>query len=231
MKGPKTNDRRFPLPRRTGHGDFPHPALARVVSSRKHSQRLEAQVFQVSIQTDALPLAPTPLAAPLQMAPQTVADEVVEAAERLARVAQREIVGPASQVPVQPPNEFRQGRMALLCVNELSQRFPFPCHRLIRWPQVPVSLWPPIPVAVIPKGVTQKVQALAGLSQVQHASLLAVDLQAQPSFQLAFDPAAQLRADVAGQYDKVSRAGESHPCALSELDVNLSAHTAPVMEP
>ena len=30
---------------------------------------------------------------------------------------------------------------------------------------------------------------------------------------------------------QVSRAGESHPCALSELDVNLSAHTAPVMEP
>ena len=40
MKGPKTNDRCFPLPRRTGHGDFPPPALARVVSSRKHSQRL-----------------------------------------------------------------------------------------------------------------------------------------------------------------------------------------------
>jgi hypothetical protein len=48
---------------------------------------------------------------------------------------------------------------------------------------------------------------------------------------LTLDPAAQLWTDVAGQYDKVSRAGESHPCALSELDVNLSAHTAPVMEP
>ena len=29
MRGPKTNDRRSPLPRRTGHGDFPHPALAK----------------------------------------------------------------------------------------------------------------------------------------------------------------------------------------------------------
>src|SRR6267378_2784739 len=167
MKGPRANDRRFPLPRRTGHGDFPHPALARVGSSRKHSQRLEAQMFQVSIQTDAVPFSPTPLATPFQMAPQSVADEVVEVAERFARVAQGKIVGPASQMSVQPPNQFRQGCMALLCVNELSQRFPFPCHRLSRWPQVPVSLWPPIPVAVIPKGVTQKVQALSGLSQLQ----------------------------------------------------------------
>src|SRR6266498_3828742 len=203
MKGPKTNDRRRPLPRRTGHGDFPHPALARVVSSRKHSQRPEAQVFQVSIQTDAVPFSPAPLATPFQMAPQAVADEVVEIAERFARVAQCKIVGPASQVPIQPPNQFGQGCVALLCVNELSQRFSFPCHRLTRWPQVPVSLWPPIPVAVIPKGVAQKIQALAGLSQIQHASLLAVNLQVQPPFQLPFDPAAQPRADITGQYDKV----------------------------
>src|SRR6266498_1920092 len=105
MTGAKTNDRRFPLPRRTGHGDFPHPALARVVSSRKHSQRLEAQVFQVSIQTDALPFSPTPLATPFQMAPQSVADEVVQVAERFAWVAQCKIVGPPSQVSVQPPNQ------------------------------------------------------------------------------------------------------------------------------
>ena len=39
MRGTKAQDRRFPLPRRTGHADFPHPALAKVVSARKHSQR------------------------------------------------------------------------------------------------------------------------------------------------------------------------------------------------
>jgi hypothetical protein len=31
--------------------------------------------------------------------------------------------------------------------------------------------------------------------------------------------------------DKVSSAGESHPDALSELYMSLSAHTAPTMEP
>src|SRR5688572_28974060 len=108
MKGLKTNDRRFPLPRRTGRADFPHPALAGVASSRRHSQRLEAQVFQMSIQTDARPFAPTSLATPLQMASQSVANEMIEVAECFARVAQREIVGPASQMSVQAFNQFRQ---------------------------------------------------------------------------------------------------------------------------
>src|ERR1035437_2760528 len=129
MKGPQTNDRRSPLPRRTGHGDFPHPALARVVYSRKHSQRFEAQVFQVSIQADAWPSSPTALAAPLQVASQSVADEVVEGAEGLSREAQPKIVGPTSQMSVHTLNQFRQGCMTLLCVNELPQRFPFPRHR------------------------------------------------------------------------------------------------------
>jgi hypothetical protein len=31
--------------------------------------------------------------------------------------------------------------------------------------------------------------------------------------------------------DKVSSPGELHPEALSELDVSLSTHTAPIMEP
>ena len=30
VKGPQANDRRSPLPPQTGHGDFPHPAFARV---------------------------------------------------------------------------------------------------------------------------------------------------------------------------------------------------------
>src|SRR6266496_4148511 len=201
MKGPKTNDRRFPLPHRTGHADFPHPALARVVCSRKCSQCFEAQVLQVSVQADALSSAPTALAAPLQMAPQTVADKMIKVAKGFARVAQFEVVGPTSQMAVQSFNQFGQGCMALLGVDELAQRFSLPRHRFGRWLQVPVSLWSPIAVAVIPKGIAQEVQALTGLAQVQHASLFAVDLQSQPAFQFGLDPAAQLRADMMGQDD------------------------------
>src|SRR5216110_2627331 len=88
MKGPRTNDRRFPLPRRTGHGDFPHPALARVVYSRTHSQRHEAHVFQVSIQANAGPDTPASLAASAQMFAQAAPYEMIELPKRLAGITQ-----------------------------------------------------------------------------------------------------------------------------------------------
>src|SRR5437867_12025669 len=87
-----------------------------------------------------------------------------------------------------------------------TQRLPFPRHRLAGWLQVQIApSSSSIAVSVIPEGVAQEVQALAALLQVQHASLFAVDMQPQPSFQFAFDPSPQLWADIAGQYDKIVR--------------------------
>src|SRR3974377_2427521 len=196
MKGPEANDRRFPLPRRTGHGDFPHPALARVVSSRKRSQRNQAHVLQMSVEAHTLARPPATLAAPTQVFAQAVSHEMIEGAERLARVTQTKVIGPAAQVTIQPPNQFRQRCMALLGVNELAQCLVFPQPRFVRGMQVPVTLLPPILVVNQPERVTQKIQALAGLPQVQLASLLPVDLQPQPSFQLALNPAPQLGTDI-----------------------------------
>ena len=76
MKGPKTNDRRFPLPRRTGHGDFPHPALARVVFSRERSQGDQSHVLQVSVEANPFTRPPATLTAAAQVFAQAVADEV-----------------------------------------------------------------------------------------------------------------------------------------------------------
>ena len=67
MRGTKAKDRRFPLPRRTGHADFPHPALAKVVSARKQSQRYVAHVCQVSIDTDAFTHPPASLTTTVQV--------------------------------------------------------------------------------------------------------------------------------------------------------------------
>ena len=119
-----------PLPRRTGHGDFPHPALARVVYSREHSQRDQTQVFQVSIKADSWPGTPASLVASSQVLPQTAAHEMIELPKGLARITQTKIVGPASQVFVQSPNQFRQGCITLLRADPLPQRLPFPRHRL-----------------------------------------------------------------------------------------------------
>src|SRR5258708_3442291 len=196
MKGPKANDRRSPLPRRTGHGDFPHPALARVVSSRKHSQTQQSQMVQMSIDTDALTGAPTSLAATLQMSPQARTHERIEFMKRLARIAQLEIVGPASQMPIHPPNQLRDRRVTLMRSGSLTHRFPFPLPRFARGLPVPVTMSPTMPVSVQPKGVAQKIQALTGLLQVQCPGLFPVDPQVQPAFQFALNPVPQLRTDI-----------------------------------
>ena len=86
MRGPKPNDRRSPLPRRTGHGDCPHPALACVVSSRKHSQRDQSPMVQMSIYADSPTVTPAPLTATLQMSRQSVSDELIELTKRLALI-------------------------------------------------------------------------------------------------------------------------------------------------
>src|SRR2546426_7400494 len=139
MKGPKTNDRRFPLPRRTGHGDFPHPALARVVYSRKHSQRHKAHVLQMSIKANTLPCPPATLTTALQVLAQPMPHEVVEVAERPSRIAQLEIIGPPSQVAIHVPNQLRQWCMALVRIEKLPQRLALPRHRLARGLQVQIA--------------------------------------------------------------------------------------------
>jgi hypothetical protein len=152
VKDNRVNDRRSPLPRRTGRADFPHPALARIVSSRKHSQRHQAQVFQVSVQANSLPCAPATLTASAQVSSQADPHEVIDLPKRLTRIAQAKVVGPSLQVSVQPLDQFRQGCVTLLRIDELTQRLPFPRHRLAGWLQVPVAPAAPVLVAVIPKG-------------------------------------------------------------------------------
>src|SRR2546428_11398763 len=214
-KDNRVNDRCAALPRRTGRADFPHPALARIVSSMKHSQRPRAQGFQVSVQANPLPFGPATLTASAQVSSQADPHEVIDLPKRLTRIAQAKVVGPALQVSVQPLDQFRQGGVTLLRIDELTQRLPFPRHRLAGWLQVPVAPGSPVLVSVIPKGVAQKIQALTDLSQVQHARFLAVDLQPQPPLQFALDPAAQLWAAVAGPNHKsAGLPNNPFPCPL-----------------
>ena len=150
-----------PLPRQTGHGDFPHPAFAHVVSSRKHSQTHQSQMVQMRIETDALASTPAPLTATAQMSPQSISHEVIEVPKRLPRIAQAEILRPARQMTIQSPDQVRQRCVTLLRIDQTPQRVPFPRHRFARGLQVPVAPGPTLQVSVLPKGVPQKIQALA----------------------------------------------------------------------
>ena len=78
----------------------------------------------------------------------------------------------------------------------------------------------------------QEVQALAAFAQVHDPRLGVLELKA-----LFGEDRPQRREGALGvprgvaHHDRVSRRGESHPPALAEPGVNLSAHRAPIVQP
>ena len=84
--------------------------------------------------------------------------------------------------------------------------------------------------SMLPNGLTQKVKAFA---DVGYLGLLLRELNASQ-----FQEVVYLWDDIVPQYyfagcrdDESSHAGESHPHVLTEPYVNLSAHTAPTVQP
>ena len=85
MKGPRTNDRVSPLPRQTGHEDFPHPAFVGIGSSESFSEQLQSERLQVFMDADPFGRAPRALTASFQMEPQPLFDKVIQVADARLR--------------------------------------------------------------------------------------------------------------------------------------------------
>ena len=101
-------------------------------------------MFQMSGQFDPVARTPAALTAPPQVLAQATLHEVIEVSERIARIAQLEIVGPSSQMPIELPNQLGQRCIALLGTDEFAHRFSFSGHRLARGLQVPIAFGSPI---------------------------------------------------------------------------------------
>ena len=110
-----------------------------------------------------------PLAAPVQVSEQTVADMPVDLAKRVSRISKLEVVAPAFQVPIEPINQFRYRLMALMTVRHLRQLVPLPLQRLLRRPHMQVLVSATVPVALPAECVAQKVQTCLLLAQIKSA--------------------------------------------------------------
>ena len=78
----------------------------------------------------------------------------------------------------------------------------------------------------------QEIEALTATRQVDHPRLLRMQLQPEPGQHQAHPLSRRLDRRLRVAHDHgVSRPGESHPRALAELYVNVSAHTAPIIQP
>src|SRR5579863_8375353 len=108
------------------------------------------------------------------------------------------------------------------------QCVPYPLHRPPRWPAVAKPPAGIAPRRLFPKVHPQEVEAIL---RIDNASLVFIDSHPQPHQELPQLRHVHLRGLPSAQHHEVSSPGEFHPEALSEPYLNLSAHTAPAMEP
>src|SRR6266568_2105002 len=146
-----------------------------------------------------------PLAATPHMPREALSRVPVDLPVPHPRISIAKVVCPSSQVQVHLLDKPRQRLKTHPAARHLSQLCPFPRQRLRR--RAHVQVFPPAPfqVQVVPKRVSQKVQARSFFLQVHHPRLLPVDLQSHPGLYLLFDPLFKLRTHIARQHHKVIR--------------------------
>ena len=172
------------------------------------------------------PTTPVALMSPPQKVPDSIIDVGVNLPICLVQAPIAEVRFPSPQLLVQLVAHFLPGAYLTRLQQIINRPLEFP-DRLIGWPccRVPPAIFP------MPHGsecVTQKVKRFP--SGILDARLGFIQCQADPAHHLT-RPFPCLRRMSATENHEVSSPGESHPEALSEPYLNLSAHTAPVVEP
>jgi hypothetical protein len=142
-------------------------------------QGTPAQPLIVLVGADSRRHSIRSLAASLQVLPETDLYIIVDMGKGLTRVAKAKIVGPASQMLIQLPNQHRDRSVAVASAGHFFQFHPLALQTLGRGVQVPVVARPQS-AAVPPNREPQKVQARSWLLQLHQACLVPVDLQSHP---------------------------------------------------
>ena len=168
----------------------------------RRPQGSPAQLLIMLVSADSLGNPIRSLAASLQVLPETDLYVMVDLGKSRAGVAEAKVVGPASQMLIQLPNQHRDRPVAVASAGHVLQLDPLALEALVRGIQVPVVSRPQ-PAPVQPKRESQKVQARSLLLQLHQARLVPIDLQSHPGFQLRLDPVHQLLARLSHQHDKV----------------------------
>jgi len=194
-------------------------------------QVYQSQLFQVLVIASPLRGTEGTLTTPTQMTYKTGSNIPVYFAKRLARITKTKVVSPPTLLAINDLDQLRHRNQTLATANRSAKPIPVRLHRLARWGyvKIPVSATPE--VSIVPKRKSQKIYTRSGLPEIDDLCLGSVQLQTQPGFNLGLDKAGQPITLVARENHKVSSPGESHPQALSEPGVNLSAHRAPIIQP
>src|SRR6266850_4598653 len=105
------------------------------------------------------------------MPDETASHVPVDLPVHASGVPEREVVRPASQVPIQLSNQSRDRLETLMTVGHLMQLLSFSLDRFVRRKHIQVPLMASFQIAIIPKRVAQKIQTRPRLPQVHHSRL------------------------------------------------------------
>src|ERR1700741_3159347 len=129
----------YPLPRQTGHADFPHPAFAKVVR-QAHSQADESQASKVVVVAFIGRWIPSALTASFEMLMQSFEHIRVNVAHGIARITQAEVSAPSVQMTIEFSDQLGQWHMAAMESELLMEHGSLTSQRSARRHQVPVTL-------------------------------------------------------------------------------------------
>src|SRR6476620_5566668 len=164
--------------------------------------------------------------APPQEVPYALIDVITNRPIRVCPGSLAEVRRPTPQYLIQPtshllpsPRVARHQKFSHFCFDA--------CHRLLRRTrsQIPMAI---LLVAMRPERVPEKVEALLPCLLDARLRLLQGDPHSCDHLPR---PIQRLCRFAATENHAVSRPGDAHPEPLSEPYLNLSAHTAPAMEP
>jgi hypothetical protein len=116
------------------------------------------------------------LTAALQMLDQTALNVVLDLTVDAGRVSEGKVIDPAFQMPIQLSDERRNRLKTLMTVSHLVQLLPLPPDRLLRRKHIQVFLCASFQIAILPKRVSQKVQARPWFPQIHNPGLVPIDL-------------------------------------------------------
>jgi len=229
-----TGSRWFPFPaHQTGRAHFEHPAFRQTspTSSRKPPHRHIAEPQNTPYPEhnrvrERGTAQRMHFVAVTQEVPYAVVNVMIDRSISHQPRSITEVVGPAPQNPVELISHLRP-RCHVLAHQQVSHFLPQLDNALLRRtrPEIPLTS---LSKTVRPEAVSQKIKPLCPC--LLDAGLRLVQRESDPGHHTP-RPIQCLRRAAATENHEVSSSGESHPEALSEPYVNVSAHTAPAMEP
>ena len=141
----------------------------------------QPQTFEMLIEASPFRRSKGSLTAPAQMPCQPTAYIPVHTSLCIARIAKRKVIGPTSQLSIDPLYQMRHRYMTLPTIDHRSKLLPLRLQRIARGGDIQVTKPTTFKITVVSERETQKIKTDSRMPKVNDLRLFPVQFQTQPS--------------------------------------------------